>query len=132
MAPPFQYIYIYIYIYDIFSFLNEKNLANYADAIESTIESVISVLENDAAILIRWFHNNYLKMNEDKCHLLITNQDEGSIIDHIGDEIIKNSQSKKLLGIILGNEVNFNKHVSILRKKVNLKLSKDCKFYGYK
>ena len=72
--------------------------------------------------LIRWFQDNYLKMNEDKCHLLITNQEEESKIAHIGDEIIKNSQSNKLLGITIDNEINFNKHVSTLCKKVNLKL----------
>ena len=116
-----------VYINDIFFFINEKNLANYADdntpyAIDSNVESVITSLEDDATTLIRWFQDNYLKMNEDKCHLLITNQEEESKIAHIGDEIIKNSQSNKLLGITIDNEINFNKHVSTLCKKVNLKL----------
>ena len=27
-----------------------------------------SLIDNDASILITWFRDNYLKMNEDKCH----------------------------------------------------------------
>ena len=60
-----------IYINYIFYFVDEKDIANYADdktpyAIDTNID--------DASILIKWFQDNYLKMNEDKCHLLITNQ----------------------------------------------------------
>ena len=79
------------------------------------------MLEIDATILIRWFQNNDLKMNEDKCHLLITNQDKDSILAHIGEEIIKNSQSEKLLGITIDNVLKFNEHVSNFCKKINLK-----------
>ena len=50
-------------------------------------------------------------MNEDKCNLLITSQDEESAISHIGDEIIKNSLSRKLLGITIDNEVNHKLNV---------------------
>ena len=116
-----------IYINDIFFFVDEKDLANYADdntpyAIDSDINSLIGTLENDATILIKWFHDNYLKMNSDKCHLLITHQDADCISARIGNEIIGNSQSEKLLGITIDNQLNFNEHVSILCKKVNLKL----------
>ena len=28
-------------------------------------------LEHDTKLVIEWFENNYLKLNEDKCHLLL-------------------------------------------------------------
>ena len=65
---------------DIFYFITEEDLANYADdntpyAIENEIETLISIIEKDASILIKWF-NDYLKLNEDKCKLLITKHND--------------------------------------------------------
>ena len=115
-----------IYINDIFFFVNENNLANYADdntpyAMDSDIISLIDNLENDTMILIKWFHDNYFKMNAKKCQLLVTNhaKDVTAIID---EEIITGSKSVKLLGINIDNKLDFNKHVSTICNKVSLKL----------
>ena len=115
-----------IYLNDIFYFMNEKNLTNYADdntpyAIEKTIEAITSRLTDDGNILIEWFNNNYLKMNADKCHLLITNQDKNVCIN-INGENIEGKNSVKLLGIKIDNKLNFNEHVAGICKKNSLKL----------
>ena len=115
-----------IYLNDIFFFINEDNLTNYADdntpyAIDSNIDNLINSLVLDALILIKWFDNNYFKMNTDKCHLLITNHvDDVSAI--LADETIKCENSVKLLGINIDNRLNFNEHVSNICKKVSIKL----------
>ena len=67
-----------IFINDIFFFLSESDIASYADdttpySIDSNIDSLMYVLEVDTNILIKWFENNYLKLNTDKCHLLVSN-----------------------------------------------------------
>ena len=67
-----------IYINDVFFFVMEDNLANYADnntpnVTGCDIDTVLQYLKNDTNILLRWFENNYFKMNADKCKLLITN-----------------------------------------------------------
>ena len=116
-----------IYINDIFYFVDEKDIANYADdntpyAIDTNIESLINTIENDASILMKWFQDNYLKMNEDKCHLLITNQNDSCISVNIGNETISNRNSEKLLGITIDNNLNFTEHISTICKKVSLKL----------
>ena len=92
-----------IYLNDIFYFVNENNLTNYADdnspyAIDSNTDALIDNLVKDSSTLIKWFNDNYFKMNPDKCRLLITNHvdDISTIID---GEIIKCSKSVKLLGI---------------------------------
>ena len=35
------------------------------------LENVISWLQNDFKIIIEWFGNNYIKLNEGKCHFMI-------------------------------------------------------------
>ena len=61
-------------------------------------------------------------MNEDKCHLLITNQENKPVSAIIAKETIKNSESVKLFGITIDNKLRFDKHVAIICKKVNVKL----------
>ena len=115
-----------IYINDIFYIVNENNLTNYADdttpyAIESDIETLLNSLVNDTSILIKWFNDNYFKMNKEKCNLLITNHDDNiSVI--IDGQTIHNSKSVKLLGVCIDNKLNFNEHVSNICKKVSKKL----------
>ena len=116
-----------IYINDLLLFVNGKNVANYADdntpyAMNLRLDSLVENIENDASILITWFRDNYLKMNEDKCHLLITNQEEKCVSAIIGKETIENSKSVKLLGVTIDNKLSFDTHVFTICKKVNLKL----------
>ena len=61
-------------------------------------------------------------MYEDKCYLLITNQENKSVSAIVGNETIKNSESVKLLEITIDNKLRFDKHVAIICKKVNSKL----------
>ena len=115
-----------IYLNDIFYFVNENCLANYADdntpyTIEKNIETIINNLQIDTNALLKWFNNNYFKMNADKCHLLITNH-EKDVTTTIDGETIIGSKSVKLLGIKIDNRLDFNEHVSNLCKKANLKL----------
>ena len=115
-----------IYLNDIFFFINETSLTNYADdntpyAINSNVDTLISTLENDTKTLIEWFNDNYFKMNSDKCHLLVTNHGD-NLHALIGNETIMSSESVKLLGIHIDNKLTFNEHVQKLCKKVSLKL----------
>ena len=44
-----------------------------------------------------------MKANADKCHLLLTNNEENNIF--IGGETIKNNEKENLLGIIVDNKL---------------------------
>ena len=114
-----------IFLNDIFLFIEKINMANYADgntpyAIESNIDKLIKTLENETCILLNWFNINEMKPNNDKCHLIILNNEDNII--KIGDEEISVSKSVKLLGITIDNKLNFNEHIRKLRKKANQKL----------
>ena len=36
-----------------------------------TLKKIIKVLENTSVELLKWFRNNEIKVNADKCHLLV-------------------------------------------------------------
>ena len=114
-----------IYINDIFYFV-DNNIANYADdntpyATEKKVTSLIQVLEDNALKLKTWFHDNYLKMNLDKCKLLVTKH-SNEISLNIDQQLITGSKSVKLLGITIDNKLSFDEHISKLRKNASLKL----------
>ena len=48
----------------------ETDLASYAyDNIGDSIDNVIKSLEDDSINLFKWFLDNQMKANSDKCHL---------------------------------------------------------------
>ena len=115
-----------IYLNDIFFFINESTLTNYADdntpyAVNPNLDALINSLIKDTTTLIQWFDNNYFKMNTDKCHLLITNHKD-DVTAIIAGETINCQNSVKLLGINIDNKLDFNEHVSNICKKVSIKL----------
>ena len=122
-----------IYINDIFLFINENSLANYADdntpyTMNKDIDDVLNTLVNDTNILKDWFRNNYYLLNNDQCNLLITNHD-GDISLKLGNEIITGKKWVKLLGIKVDNKLDFSEHVSsICRKLLGIKVDNKLDF----
>ena len=115
-----------IYLNDIFYFVNEGDLTNYADdttpyVIDTNTDALIQRLENETLILTKWFSDNYLQLNADKCHLLITNHDN-DIPMNVGNEVIECENSVKLLGITIDTKLDFSKHVSTLCRKASQEL----------
>ena len=83
----------------------------------------MSELEQNSNVAIDWFQKNYMKMNSDKCHLLVAGHKFKQIWAKIGIDLIWESNSVKLLGTTLDNHLKFDKHISLLCAKVNRKLS---------
>ena len=86
-------------------------------------EEIILKLERDANILIKWFQDNGMKLNEDKCKLLILSKKTTNAEIILGNETIKNSnKSEKLLGVSIDAKLTFKEHIDNLCKKANQKL----------
>ena len=68
----------------------------------------------------KWFADNKVKTNEDKCHLIVNTNELTEI--QIGDFSIKNSASEKLLGVNTDRKLNFDCHVNHSCNKANKKL----------
>ena len=77
-------------------------------------------LQDTAGKLSKWFSDNQMMGNTDKCHLLLT-KDKSSQI-HIGDSIIESSTCEKLLGIKIDSKLCFDDHIQGLFNKANRKL----------
>ena len=116
-----------IYINDVFYLVKDTEICNYADdttifACGSDLGSVLESLEGDAALLSLWFENNYMKMNEDKSHLLVFGNKDNEVTVNISGSFIKESDQEKLLGVTLDKTLNFKTHVNNLCKKASQKL----------
>ena len=92
-------------------FLEHKGccFTSYADETTPYVVANITaeVIENLTIVtqkLFTWFANNQMKVNHDKCHLLLSTQEEANI--QIANTTIKCFKSKKLLGNVLDNNLN--------------------------
>ena len=90
-----------IYINDIFFFVQEDRVTNYADdttpyAIKKNVVELIDALQLDSQTLLDWLNINHFKLNADKCKLLVSNKDHDLSIDIEGETILC-QKSVKLL-----------------------------------
>ena len=72
---------------------------------------LIQRLQHDALLVIEWFDSNYMKLNTDKFHLLISGYKIQWKWAMIGNERIWESKNEKLLGIIIDKNLNLNDHI---------------------
>ena len=117
-----------ISILTIYFFLTENtDVCNYA----KDLQNLISKLENDSVLAVEWFECNYMKLNQDKCHLLISGHKYESVWANIGSCKIWESNDQKLLGVNIDRNLKFNHYILKQCKKAGIKLSaltKICKF----
>ena len=83
---------------DMFLILKATYFTGYADdntpfVVRDNITDVIKALEEVGKSLVNWFSNNEMKLNTDKCHLLLNCQEPNTLKK--GDLHINNSLSKK-------------------------------------
>ena len=79
-----------IYLSDLFSLVDYTKVCNFADnttffACDRALGSLINRLEQDSFLATEWFQNNYMELNEGKCHLLSGGYKHESIWAKIGD-----------------------------------------------
>ena len=96
-----------INMWDLFFVAELIDIANYADDTTPYVcledmDLIIEKLEVKANDIFQWFNENAMKAKADKCHLLITTNEERNI--SIGGEKIQNSKSEKLLGVTIDNK----------------------------
>ena len=116
-----------IYIRDLFYFLGENNVLNYADdttpyAVAGSWEQIENELNASASIIFEWLEYNQLKGNAEKS-MLITNHQIKQINITIQGERIFNCETAKILGITFDNCLNFEHHITNLCKKASQKVS---------
>ena len=66
-----------IYLNDLFYLAESTNVCNFSGgtifyACDKDLNSLINRLEHDSNLAIEWFENSSVKLNQDKCHLLVS------------------------------------------------------------
>ena len=115
-----------IFLCDLFYMMSDTDFASYADdntpyVSADTIDEVIKTLETAFVKLFKWFANNQMKANQDKCHLIVSKNENISM--YISAFEIKNTNCEKLLGIKVDSRLNFNEHLDDIIKKASRKIN---------
>ena len=80
-------------------------------------------LQNTPGGCFCWFEMNYMKLNTDNCHPLISRNKNEQMWVKLNRDIVRAGDDAKLLGITLENNLKFDKHVANICSKANRKLS---------
>ena len=85
-----------IYLNDLFLQFTNTHVCSFADdttlsACSLSLEELLRDLENDTLSAIIWFKNNYMKLNQDKCHFLVSGKINEHLWVKVGEEHKRNS-----------------------------------------
>ena len=124
-----------IYLNDLFYIILETDVCNFADdttpyTCDMSLEVVMDRLESVAEKAVEWFKYNYMKLNADKCHLLVCGHKFEQMIATINDTKIIETYKEKLLGVVIDSSLSFEEHIKLICKKASAKLnalSRQCK-----
>ena len=88
------------YINDLFFLTECTDVCNFPDdttffACDSDLKHLMERLEHDTKLAIEWFKNNYMKLNEDKCHVLVARHRYETLWVNIGETRIWESKNEK-------------------------------------
>ena len=86
-------------------------------------------LQMASAKLFKWFHENGLKANQNKCHFL-SSLDINSKFSLPGC-ILENANSQKLLGVAIDRKLNFNEHVTNLCDNASKNIQALARIFPY-
>ena len=102
-----------IFLNDLFFILKNTEICNFADdttlhACDTNLDELLMCLEHDTVLAVCWFESNYMKLNTDKCHLIISGNKHESLWTDIWNDKIWESNNVKLLGVNKDRDLKFN------------------------
>ena len=120
-----------VYINDLFLFIRQATLYNYADdntiaCFSRTLPDLVRVLEEESGVALDWLNNNHMIANPSKFHAMLVTKNQTNTCGvkiNIQEKTIETEDSVKLLRIELDYKLNFEPHISKLCKKVATKLN---------
>ena len=117
-----------IYLNDLLFALKDVEVCNFADgttpfACDLKLNTALTKPEENSAIALTWFETNYMKLNSDKCHLLVSGHHYEEMFVSNGKDIIWESKTVKLLEITIDKELKFDKHINQVCSMANKKLN---------
>ena len=113
-----------IFFKDFFYFILVTSAYNFADdntisIFAKTIEDLISILESESEIAIKWFKDNHMIVNSGKFQAVIFDKWKENHTDQITNIDQKNIKAVKVLGIEIDDKLNFSHHINNVCKSVS-------------
>ena len=102
-----------IYINDLLLFIQNLDICNYADdttiySCDKGLYTITHKLANACNVALKWFADNFMKLNVDKCHLMVLGQRcDDSVAVKIGNTDVVNSSEEKFLRVHTGSKLSF-------------------------
>ena len=120
-----------IFINDIFCFIKECSLMNYADdntlsISAKSIEIVIQLLQNDSENAVKWFAENFMKVNPEKFPVMLMKPSfcttDMPTTLKIKDVSLMTQKSVKLLGITIDDRLKFDEQINNMCQRASKQL----------
>ena len=118
------------YINDLFSFIKQATMYNYADDntlafFSKSLPDLVNILENEADSALSWLEQNEVIANPNKFHAPFVKKDQTNTCDinlDLHGHSITSEETVKLLGVALDYKLNFDPNISSLCKKAAAQL----------
>ena len=105
--------------------IEDIEFASFADdttpySTKDCIDDVISSLTKASEDIFKWFLDNEMKVNPEKCKLIVNAPENVSL--KLSNNSIESSNTVKLLGVEIDSNLTFKGHINSVCKKANQKL----------
>ena len=119
-----------IYLNDLFYLFEDTSVCNLADdttpyASNKDLPTLMRDLEGDISSVMDWFKANFMLLNAEKCHFLLSGPK--TVVEHIsvqvGEQVIWESLQERLLGLDLDKKLKFQEHIKGVIKTASGKLT---------
>ena len=125
-----------VFINDLFYFVNEDDLCNFADdntlhKCASSLQEVIEALKLDLQVILAWFEHNSLVANPEKFQMLFPGTKNANISIDIGNFSLISSENANLLGITIDSALSFYAHIQDLCNKASQKTKTILRMRSY-
>ena len=117
-----------IFLSNIFYFINNRNLCNYADDntiyyIGKSLNMVKETLKINFLIMQKLFYEKHIVLNPGKCHYLVLGNRSNSDTINVNGKKLASSSYEKLLGILIDRDLSFDKHIKSLCRRAVQKIN---------
>ena len=108
-----------IFIDVLFLFISNSYSSNYTDdntvyyAFGYNLEEIKNTLRFDFDLVSKWFEENYMVLNANKCHFMCLSKDPENETFIFNNFIFNNFNKERILGITIDNKLTFKSHTKL-------------------
>ena len=108
-------------------FVSDIDICNYADDTTICVSDtdtihILNKLESSISTVASWFTDNCMRLNRDKCHFVVFDDQSNDLTLQIETIPVVKSREQKLLGITVDKKLTFKTQVESSCKKAHQKL----------